>query len=202
MTDLKAQETDSKPVRVERGEAPPSADWCWCPYCGHRITSHSDGFLKGCRANDETIGCPCEQTPSLLAAKDAAEQKHRQLLADHAALHEAVEAAAQRDERELNAEREAFQKQIALWQSAKAEQEQRAEAAERERDELRVDRADLRGDTMMLQQRAEAAEATLEAVTRRQLAIAGLVNGYHNDGTTLTAAETLAAIAKALGDAF
>jgi hypothetical protein len=31
------------------------------------------------------------------------------------------------------------------------------------------------------------------------LKIAGLVNGYHNDGTTLTAAETLRAIADALG---
>lgn len=32
------------------------------------------------------------------------------------------------------------------------------------------------------------------------LAIAGLVNGYHNDGTTLTAAQTLKAIADVLGD--
>jgi hypothetical protein len=34
------------------------------------------------------------------------------------------------------------------------------------------------------------------------LRIAGLVNGYHNDGTKLSAAETLAAIADVLGDPF
>ncbi len=33
------------------------------------------------------------------------------------------------------------------------------------------------------------------------LRIAGLVNGYHNDGTTLTAAETLKAVAEVLGPA-
>jgi hypothetical protein len=36
----------------------------------------------------------------------------------------------------------------------------------------------------------------------RLLRIAGLVNGYHNDGTKLSAAETLAAIADVLGDPF
>jgi hypothetical protein len=34
------------------------------------------------------------------------------------------------------------------------------------------------------------------------LRIAGLVNGYHNDGTKLSAADTLAAIADVLGDPF
>jgi hypothetical protein len=36
----------------------------------------------------------------------------------------------------------------------------------------------------------------------RLLRIAGLVNGYHNDGTKLSAADTLAAIADVLGDPF
>ena len=41
--------------------------------------------------------------------------------------------------------------------------------------------------------------APASGVDPKLLAIAGLVNGYHNDGTTLSAAETLAEIAKALG---
>jgi hypothetical protein len=39
----------------------------------------------------------------------------------------------------------------------------------------------------------------LTAADQRVLTIAGLVNAYHNDGTTLSAAETLKAIADVLG---
>ncbi len=57
------------------------ADWTWCPFCGHAATSHSDKFLKGCRANDETpYGCNCEMLPALLsepqAAQDSLEPLH------------------------------------------------------------------------------------------------------------------------------
>ena len=45
-------------------------------------------------------------------------------------------------------------------------------------------------------------EANLRAGREQRLAIAGLVNAYHNDATTLTAAQTLRAIADVLGDPF
>jgi hypothetical protein len=49
------------------------AEWTWCPFCGHAATSHSDKFLKGCRANDETPhGCQCEILPALLSEPQAA----------------------------------------------------------------------------------------------------------------------------------
>jgi hypothetical protein len=48
----------------------------------------------------------------------------------------------------------------------------------------------------------EAAEEPRREEPDKLLRIAGLVNGYHNDGTKLSAAETLAAIADVLGDPF
>jgi hypothetical protein len=47
-----------------------------------------------------------------------------------------------------------------------------------------------------------AAEEPKREEPDKLLRIAGLVNGYHNDGTKLSAAETLAAIADVLGDPF
>lgn len=106
----------------------------------------------------------------------------------------------------------------------------RAEAAERERDEALARVAWHSDVRVQLRDRAEAAEAryaelgrerdryeqasemvatTLHGVTRqldearaKLLAIAALVNAYHNDGTRLTAAQTLAAIAGKLGKPF
>jgi hypothetical protein len=47
-----------------------------------------------------------------------------------------------------------------------------------------------------------AALSPSSAPSDRLLQIAGLVNSYHNDGTTRSAAETLKAIADVLGDPF
>lgn len=45
----------------------------------------------------------------------------------------------------------------------------------------------------------DAVLSTAEGSDAKLLQIAGLVNGYHNDGTRLTAAETLREIADVLG---
>lgn len=58
------------------------------------------------------------------------------------------------------------------------------------------------GVRLVVDLRAELEAASTALAEKREVvgAIAALVNGYHNDATTLTAAETLLAVAQALGD--